>query len=103
MIRHLVALRFKPGTPAATKEALFAELAGLRTRLEGVLDFQFRANVSVEPEMVRGFEDLFWFDFRDEGARDAYLEDAGHQSIGARIVAELENGTDGVFVCDFKV
>ena len=103
MIRHLVALRFKAGTSAETKQALYDDLAALDSRIDGILDFQSRSNVSVEDELVRDFRDLFWFDFRDTGVRDTYLEDKVHQSIGARIVAELEGGADGVFVMDFEV
>jgi len=103
MIRHFVALRFKDGTAASVKEGLMADLAALDQRVDGILDFQVRPNVSVEDEMVRGFRDTFWFDFRDAAVRDAYLVDEVHQSIGARIVAELEGGPDGVFVADFEV
>ena len=103
MIRHLVALRFKPGTSAETKKALYRDLAGLGAHIDGILDFQSRANVSVEDPLVRGYRDLFWFDFRDEAVRDAYLADPTHQAIGARIVAELEGGADGVFVFDFLI
>ena len=103
MIRHLVALRFKPGTPAATKQALYDDLAALDARIDGILDFQSRTNVSVEDPLVRDFRDLFWFDFRDTAVRDAYLVDEVHQAIGARIVSELEGGADGVFVMDFEV
>ena len=102
MIRHLVALRFKPGTSDATRQALYDDLAGLKTRIEGILDFQSRTNVSVEDALVRDYRDLFWFDFRDTAVRDAYLVDEVHQAIGARIVAELEGGPDGVFVFDFE-
>ena len=102
MIRHLVALRFKDGTPEDRKARLYADLAGLSERIDGILDFQARANVSVEDPLVRGYRDLFWFDFRDAGVRDAYLADEVHQAIGARIVAELEGGPEGVFVFDFE-
>lgn len=102
MIRHLVALRFKDGTPEDTKARLYADLAGLSARIDGILDFQARANVSVEDPLVRGYRDLFWFDFRDVGVRDAYLADEVHQAIGARLVAELEGGPEGVFVFDFE-
>ena len=101
MIRHLVALKFKAGTGEAVKAALYADLKGLNARIDGILDFQVRTNVSVENPLVRGFRDLFWFDFRDIAVRDAYLVDEVHQAIGARIVAELEGGADGVFVFDF--
>lgn len=103
MIRHLVALRFRADVPQADKDAIYADLKALDSRIDGILDFQARANVSVEDELVRDFRDLFWFDFRDVAVRDAYLVDEVHQAIGARIVAALEGGPDGVFVMDFEV
>ncbi|MDJ0824315.1 MAG: Dabb family protein [Rhodobacter sp.] len=103
MIRHFVALRFRDGTSDAVKAGLMADLDGLKARIDGILDFQVRPNVSVEDPLVRGFRDVFWFDFKDEAVRDAYLVDAVHQAIGARIVAELEGGADGVFVADYTV
>ena len=100
MIRHIVALRFKPGTTAATKASLYRDLSGLAKHIEGIVDFRSFANISVELPLARGFDDLFWFDFRDESVRDTYLADAAHQAIGARIVAELDGGAEGVFVFD---
>lgn len=98
MIRHIVALRFLAGTPVPVKAELFAELATLQSKIPDVLDFQRGANVSVEP-LSRGFDDVFWFDFPNAAARDAYLIDPEHQAIGARIVAAT-GGVDGVFVFD---
>ena len=103
MIRHLVALRFRSDVDETTKQAHYDELAALSDRIDGILDFQSRRNVSVETPLVRDFKDLFWFDFRDENVRDTYLEDEVHQAIGARIVENLEGGADGVFVLDFEV
>ena len=103
MIRQLVAVRYRDGTPVSVKSALMDDLAALRSRIHGIVDSQVRANVSVEERIVRGFHDLFWFDFRDEAVSDAYLADAGHKAVGARLVAELEGGADGVFVCDFTL
>lgn len=103
MIRHLVALKFAVGIDDATKAALYAELDGLRSRIDGIADFQVRRNVSVEDDLVRGFRDLFWFDFRDVDVRDRYLADEEHRAIGARLVAELEGGTDGLLVVDVEV
>jgi hypothetical protein len=101
MIRHLVALKFREGTSAGTKTALYADLGALRGHLSGILDFRTAVNVSPEDEVVRGFRDLFWFDFRDAAARDAYLADPAHRAVGARLVAETEGGPDGVLVIDF--
>lgn len=103
MIRHLVHLKFRSDIDEATKLALYDRLSGLSHRIEGVLDFQHRTNVSVETPLVRGFLDMFWFDFRDVSVRDAYLVDEVHQAIGRDIVACLDGGADGVFVCDIEV
>ena len=103
MIRHIVALRFRAGTPQETKLGLYRDLAALAGHIDGIIDFRHFENVSVETELVRGGNDLFWFDFRDVAVRDAYLEDAAHKAIGARIVAELEGGIDGVFVADIAL
>lgn len=103
MIRHLVHLRFRSDVDEATRLALYDRLAALNTRIDGILDFQHRKNVSVETDLVRGFLDMFWFDFRDVAVRDAYLLDEVHQQIGGDIVACVEGGADGVFVCDVEV
>jgi len=103
MIRHIVALRFKTDTLPATKVGLYDALRGLSGHIDGILDFRSFANVSVELPLVRGFNDLFWLDFRDAAVRDAYLVDAEHQAISARIVAEVEGGADGVFVFDVSM
>lgn len=103
MIRHIVALRFRPGTSPATKNALYRDLAALSGHIDGILDFRSSPNVSVETPLVRGFNDVFWFDFRDLSVRDTYLADPAHQAVGARIVAELEGGADGVFVFDVQL
>jgi hypothetical protein len=100
MIRHIVALRFRPATPQANTDRLYAELAGLAGDVDGIRDFRARPNVSVELPLVRGFDDVFWFDFRDLAVRDAYLADPVHQAVGGRILAELDGGADGVFVFD---
>nr|WP_255561697.1 Dabb family protein [Pseudohoeflea sp. DP4N28-3] len=103
MIRHLVHLRFRSDVDVATKQKLYDRLAALTDRIAGVEDFQHRENVSVEEPLMRGFLDMFWFDFRDAVARDAYLADEVHQAIGADIVACLDGGADGILVCDIAL
>jgi hypothetical protein len=103
MIRHIVALKFKPGVTAAKKAELYAALKGLDAHIDGILDFRSFTNVSIETPVVRGFNDLFWFDFRDAAVRDAYVVDPEHQKVGARIVAETEGGPDGVYVFDVEL
>ncbi|WP_170335399.1 Dabb family protein [Ruegeria arenilitoris] len=103
MIRHLVHLRFESDVSEAEKSALYMDLEGLNGHIDGIVDFQSRRNVSVETDLVRDFNDMFWFDFRDAAVRDAYLVDPTHQEIGGRIVAKTVGGVDGVFVCDIEV
>lgn len=103
MIRHLVHLRFRSDITPAQKQALYEKLAGLSGHIDGILDFQHRKNVSVETPLVRGFLDMFWFDFRNEAVRDTYLVDQAHQEIGGQIVEHLDGGIDGVFVCDIAL
>ncbi len=103
MIRHFVALRFRKAVTAAEKATLYAALNGLSGHIEGILDFKSFPNISVELPLVRDFNDGFWFDFKDVSVRNVYLADAQHQAIGARIVALLEGGVDGVFVFDMEL
>ncbi len=78
-------------------------LRALDAHIDGILDFRSFANISVETPLVRGFNDVFWFDFRDLAVRDAYLADPVHRQIGARIVAETAGGPDGVQVFDVEM
>ena len=103
MIRHTVHLRFANTVTEDRKSFLYEQLSSLRNHIDGILDFRHATNVSIEPPLVHGFVDLFWFDFRDESVRDAYLDDSTHQAIGSQIVAELDGGTDGLFVCDIEL
>lgn len=103
MIRHIVLLRFKDEVTAETKAAHYAELEALKGHLKGILGSQFGPNVSPEEPVIHGFKDGFWFDFVDEAARDAYLVDPAHQAAGAKLVASMAGGIEGLTVFDMKV
>ena len=100
-IRHVVAIRFKPEISVTQVANLMAKLEALRDHLGGITDFQHRRNISPEEPVVHGFRHLFWFDFENETARDAYLEDTKHQAVGKQLVTAAEGGTEGVIVLDF--
>lgn len=102
MIRHFVLLRFRDDVTRETRDELFASLSNLRKHLSGVTGFHAGPNVSVETEMIRGYNDAFWFDFESDEARNAYLEDTEHQAVGTRIVAHTIGGADGVVVVDME-
>ena len=102
MIRHNVHLRFKPGVTQDQKAALYAALAGVSDPIDGMLDFQHRKNESPETPLVRGFDDMFWMDFKDAKVRDAYLVHPLHIEIAGRLLPQIEGGAAGVFVCDVE-
>ncbi|AMX94727.1 Dabb family protein [Mesorhizobium sp. M7A.F.Ca.CA.002.10.1.1] len=102
MIRHCVFARFRNDVAATERTAVHADLEALRQLIDGMDAVKFSANVSPEP-FARGFTHGFTIDFRDAAARDAYLAHEAHQRAGARLVAALEGGTDGLMVFDLEI
>jgi Stress responsive A/B Barrel Domain len=102
MIRHCVFLRFSTEVSRAERDALYAGLDGLRAELPGMLSFKAGPNVSPEG-LAKGFEEGFVADFLDAAARDAYLANATHQALGARIAAATEGGGAGILVFDLAL
>jgi len=103
MIRHIVLLKFKTGVSNDIKEGLMEELSALRTHLSGIIDFKHGANISPETPVIHGFEDGFWFDFKDQAARDTYLADPKHKAVGAKLVAQTDGGLNGLIVFDLEM
>ena len=79
------------------------DLEALRDEVEGFEAFGARPNVSPETPLVHGLSEMFWIDFRDADARDAYLANETHKAIGARLMASLDGGANGIFVCDIDL
>ena len=102
MIRHIVLVRFRPEITQAEKASIYAELESLRELVPGFLGASYGANVSPEG-LHKGFSDGFAMDFVDAAARDAYLVHPAHKAAGARLVAALDGGLDGVLVFDLEV
>lgn len=102
MIRHCVFLKLRSDIDATAREALFDALRGLKALLPGMLAISFSPNVSPEG-FGRGYDWAFIVDFADVAARDAYLVHPAHQAAGARLVAALEGGTEGLMVYDLAV
>lgn len=103
MVRHLVFLNFRNDVTRADRDAIMRDLASLQGEIDGIEDFRARQNISPETPFIHGLTEMFWFDFRDEAARDAYLANETHKAIGGRIMAGLEGGADGIFVCDVEL
>lgn len=102
MIRHFVFLRYSKGVTQASREALLDALRLLKSEVDGYLSLHAAKNISPEAEFVHGMTDLFWIDFRDEAARDAYLANETHKAIGRRIMESLDSGAQSIFVCDIE-
>lgn len=102
MVRHVVLVRFAAETDPGEVAATLRELAGLKDRIEGMLDFQAGPNVSPEG-MGRGYGHAFTIDFADVEARDRYLADEAHARAGARLTAAAEGGRDGLLVFDLPL
>ncbi len=102
MIRHCVFVRFRTDVPEAERNAIYTDLAALKDVVPGFVTISYGPNVSPEG-LHQGFEDGFVIDFTDETARDAYLVHPAHKAAGARLVAALENGRDGLIVFDMLV
>jgi len=103
MIRHIVLVKFRSDIESDLKASIFSQLDQLRTQINGIIDFHSGANVSVELPLVRGFNDLFWFDFVDAASRDEYLVHPAHVAAGKRLVEHLEGGRDGIIVADIEL
>lgn len=102
MIRHCVFIRYKPETPVSLRRQIGAEIAALRSRLDGLTAVYVGDNVSPEG-LDKGHSEGFIVDFVDEAARDRYLADTEHKKTGAKIVAAAEGGLAGIFVYDLKI
>ena len=102
MIRHCVFFKFRTGVSADERAEIYAGLAALVGPIEGLLSADFGPNISPEG-LGKGFDDGFIMDFVDAAARDRYLPHPAHQAAGARLVAALEGGTDGLIVFDMKL
>jgi hypothetical protein len=102
MIRHIVLHRFRADVSVNERTAIYAELESLRELVPGMLSMAYGANVSPEGK-DQGFTEGFTMDFVDEAARDDYLGHPAHKAAGAKLVAALEGGRDGLIVFDLVV
>ncbi len=102
LIRHCVFLKFRSDVTETQKSDIYAGLAALVGRIEGLLTFSAGPNVSPEGKS-RGYADGFIMDLADRAAIERYLDDPDHQAAGARLVAALEGGRDGLMVFDLNM
>jgi len=100
MITHVVLLRIKKSAARAEIDRVFAELAGLREKIRGLLSFSGGAYSSPEG-LDKGFTHGFVMTFSDVAARDAYLPHPEHEKVKKIVFDLLDGGLDGVVAFDY--
>lgn len=100
MITHVVLLKIRRDVPQSQVDAVFAALAGLRTKIPGMLSFSGGAYTSPEG-LHKGFTHGFVMTFTDAAARDAYLPHPEHEVVKAMVLKVLDGGLDGVVAFDY--
>lgn len=99
-VKHVALLKLKKQTPPGEIAAMFSELAALRQKIAGVLDFS--AGPYSSPEgLNQGFTHGFVMTFADEHSRDGYLTHPAHEVVKERIIPMLDGDLEGVIVVDW--
>ena len=99
-IKHAVLMKFKAGTPESTIQGIMSALAGLKSKIPGLLDFSSGPYSSSEG-LNQGFTHGFIMTFADAASRDGYLPHPEHDKVKALIVPHLEGGLAGVIAFDW--
>jgi hypothetical protein len=101
MITHMVLFKLRRGVPQAEIDGIFADLAGLAQRIEGITSFAGGPYASPEG-LQRGYTHGFCMTFASAAARDVYLPHPAHEAVKARVLKALEGGVAGALAFDFE-
>lgn len=101
MITHMVLFKVRRDVPQAEIDGIFADLAGLRRRIDGILSFAGGGYSSPEG-LQRGYTHGFCMTFQSAAARDAYLPHPEHEKVKARVLKALDGGVGGALAFDFE-
>ncbi len=97
MLRHVVLIRFQPGTPAAAIAEVEAAFAGLAARIPTIQALEWGTNCSPEGK-DQGFTHCFFLTFAGAVERDAYLPHPEHRAFSALLRPHAEE----VLVIDYE-
>lgn len=100
-VKHAVFVKFRPEVGQREIADVMADLAALRRKLPGLLDFSWGANASPEG-LNRGFTHGFVMTFANAQARDEYLPHPDHEAVKEKILPLLDGGFDAVLVLDWE-
>jgi hypothetical protein len=96
MLRHVVLIRFKPGTARATIAGIERAFAALELRIDAIEALEWGTDCSPEGK-AQGFTHCFFLTFPGPAERDAYLPHPDHQAFSAL----LRPHVDQVLVVDY--
>ena len=95
-LKHLVCVRFKPGTTEEQIRQVETAFAQLSQKVSGITGFETGRNVSAENK-DKGFTHIWILTFESEKMRDRYLTHPDHQAF-SKVLATVR---DDVFVFDY--
>ena len=96
MLRHVVLIRFMPGTAPATIREMEAAFNALPDKIDAIEALEWGTDCSAE-DKAQGFTHCFFLTFADAAGRDAYLPHPDHQAF----VQRLRPHDDQVLVIDY--
>lgn len=102
MIQHIVLLDLPDGYGADELADIMDGLAALGSEIAGFNGFVHGVNrdfESMSPDCAYGFI----CQFADQETSMAYLQNAKHQALGARLVGLCRGGVQGITVIDLSV
>ena len=97
LLRHVVLIRFKAGTPDATIREVEAAFAGLPAKIPAIQALEWGTDCSPEGK-AQGFSHCFFLSFASAAGRDAYLPHPAHQAFSDL----LRPHRDQVLVIDYE-
>ena len=100
MITHIVLLRIRKDVAKKQVDGVFAEIAGLKSKIPGIVSYS-AGPYSSDEGLQRGFTHGFCMTFQDAKARDRYLPHPEHEKVKKSVLAVLEGGLDGVLAFDY--
>ncbi len=95
MIEHLVVIRWKDATPQARRLGILEQLAALRDKLPGIVEYRVGENFS---ERSQGYHAAITSTFADEASLAAY----GSHPLHQQVAGQLKDAADSLIVLDFR-
>jgi hypothetical protein len=101
MIRHTVLFKLKPDVPKQEVERIFTDILSLTNRIPGILSITGGTCYFYEQKDGQPFTHGFSIDFRDQTARNSFLNDSATDPVKDSIVNVAAGGYKGIIGFDF--